>query len=261
MQLKRLYCLLILLLSGLLAQAAPVFDHNHSKFDTVLKEAVVVIGPKSQVRYSLIQKKPGLLDQYLDEVQSVTQSQYQQWSEHEKIAFLINAYNALTIKLILSKYPDLKSIKDLGGFFSGPWKIEFFTLFGEKRHLDYIEHGILRKQFKEPRIHFALVCASIGCPALRDEVYIADRLNEQLDDAAKLFIRDTDRNRYNRGSETLEISSIFKWFKGDFIKTHGSVEKFIARWVTNDRVLQKRIQNKEIDIDYLDYDWNLNAAD
>ncbi len=261
MRLIHLCFLIGVLLLGFLIQPALGFDHSHSTFDKVLKEAVLVIGPKSQVRYGLIQKKPGLLDQYLGEVQSVTQSQYQQWSEHQKIAFLINAYNALTIKLILSKYPDLKSIKDLGGFFSGPWKIKFFTLFGEKQHLDYIEHEMLRKQFKEPRIHFALVCASIGCPALRDEVYIANRLNDQLNKAAKLFIRDTDRNRYNSKSDSLEISSIFKWFKGDFIKTHGSVEKFISRWITNDKELQNRIQNKEIDIDYLSYDWNINAAD
>ena len=252
------YCLFGLLLLGFLIQPALGFDHSHSKFDRILKKAVVVIGPKSQVRYASLKKEPQALNEYQREIEQVTLSEFKQWSESQQIAFLINAYNALTIKLILSEYPDLKSIKDLGGFFSGPWKVEFFSLFGAKRHLDHIEHGLLRKNYREPRIHFALVCASIGCPPLRAEAFVPERLDSQLNDAMKKFLRDTDRNIFNPDTNTLEISSIFKWFKGDFVNVAGSVEAFIAPWITDDIYLRLRIRNEEPDIEYLDYDWNLN---
>jgi len=260
MRLVHFYYLFALLFLGLFIEPVLGFDQSHPKLDSILKEVVVINGHKSSVRYSSLKRDRLTLDQYLGEIENVTLAEYQQWSEPQKVAFLINAYNALTIKLILSKYPDLKSIKDLGGFFSGPWKVEFFSLFGEKRHLDYIEHTLLRKQFSEPRIHFALVCASIGCPALRNEAYVADRLDQQLNDAMKNFLRDLDRNFFESSTETLKISSIFKWFKGDFAKTKGSVEAFIAPWITDDIKLRQRIRNKEIDIDYLDYEWTLNAA-
>ncbi len=258
MRLIHFCCLFGLLLLGFLIQPALGFDHNHSKFDRILKAVVFVNGPKSQVRYSSLKMTPQSLDQYLGDIEQVTLSEYKQWSESQQIAFLINAYNALTIKLILSEYPELKSIKDLGGFFSGPWKVEFFTLFGEKRHLDHIEHGLLRKNFSEPRIHFALVCASIGCPALRAEAFVPEHLDFQLNDAMKSFLKDTDRNFFNSKTDTLEISSIFKWFKGDFVKVAGSVQAFIAPWITDDIYLRLRLRNEELEISYLDYDWNLN---
>jgi hypothetical protein len=253
-----LYGLFGLLMFGFLIQPALGFNHGHAKFDDILKAVVTVDGPKSQVRYASLKENPQILNQYVREIEGVTLTQFKQWSESQQIAFLINAYNALTIKLILSEYPDLSSIKDLGGFFSGPWKVEFFKLFGKKRHLDYIEHGLLRKQYNEPRIHFALVCASIGCPALRADAFVPEHLNSQLNDAMKRFLRDKDRNYFNPKTDTLEISSIFKWFKGDFVKTAGSVEAFIAPWITDDIHLRLRMRNQEIYINYLDYDWNLN---
>jgi len=258
MRLIHFYYLFGLLLLGFLIQPALGFDQSHSKFDRILKEVVVVDGPKSQVRYNVLKDRPQLLDQYVREIEQVTLSEFKQWSESQQIAFLINAYNALTIKLILSEYPDLKSIKDLGGFFSGPWKVEFFTLFGEKRHLDHIEHGLLRKNFTEPRIHFALICASIGCPPIRTEAFVPERLNDQLNDSMKRFLRDRDRNVIHPDTNTLKISSIFKWFKGDFVKVAGSVQAFIAPWITDDIYLRLRLRNEELEISYLDYDWNLN---
>ncbi|MBU2647209.1 DUF547 domain-containing protein [bacterium] len=260
MRVIRTMTLLGMLLTALLVNPVLGIDHTYPQWDRILKAVVVPVGPKSQVRYDLLQKNPRELDQFIGDVERVTHTEYQQWSDQQKVAFLINAYNALTIKLILTKYPDLKSIKDLGGFFSGPWKIEFFSLFGEKRNLDYIEHAVLRKDFQEPRIHFALVCASIGCPALRNEAYVPQRLDQQLSDAAQQFLKDRDRNYYDRDSDSLKISSIFKWFKEDFIKTAGSVEAFIAPWITDDDQLRQRIRDRQIELDYLDYDWNLNST-
>ena len=252
--------LYVFLLTGLFIRPVSGFDHSHQRMDNILKSVVVPVGPKSLVRYDIVKEKPNTLERYLIDIENVTLSQYRQWSEFQKIAFLINAYNALTIKLILSEYPKLSSIKDLGGFFSSPWRISFFSLFGKKRDLDYIEHSMLRKEFSEPRIHFALVCASLGCPALRNEAYVADRLDQQLKEAMRIFLRDPDRNYFNKNTNTLKVSSIFKWFKVDFIKAGGSLEAFIAPVITDDLELRRQIRDKEVEIEYLEYNWALNTA-
>jgi hypothetical protein len=251
----------ILVISGLLiSPRVSGFDHQHSVFDSVLKAYVEVKGPQSSVRYGDIKRNPDRLTNYVRELEAVSLEEFSAWNEAQQIAFLINAYNALTIKLILTKYPDLESIKDLGGFFSGPWKIKFFTLFGERHHLDYIEHGILRVNYTEPRIHFALVCASIGCPPLRTEAYTADRLNEQLQRAMVSFLRDPERNSFDKTKNTLTLSSIFKWFAEDFTKIKPSVEAFVAPWITDDQVSQNLITGQRVEVEYLDYDWSLNRA-
>jgi len=237
------------------------FDHSYAGYDKLLREIVVVNGPQSSVRYDNIQKNPELLDRFVQEIEAVSRPEYDGWSDDQKKAFLINAYNALTIKLILTKYPDLKSIKDLGGFFSSPWKKKFFTLFGEKQYLDHIEHEVLRENYAEPRFHFVLVCASIGCPALKAEAYVADRLDQQLEDAKKGFLSDSTRNRFNKKENQLEVSSIFKWYKQDFVKSKGSIEAYVAPSITTNRSDQKRIKSGDVDLVFLDYDWNLNKAE
>ena len=252
---------LVLMAGFLFVPPALAFDHSHSLFDQLLHKNVVVKGSKSAVKYGALKDDPARLNAYLDEVEKVSAAKFQSWNRNEQIAFLINAYNALTIKLILTKYPDLESIKDLGGFFSGPWKIEFFTLFGEKHHLDYIEHELLRKNYKEPRVHFALVCASISCPPLRAEAYLPQKLDQQLDEAMKAFLGDPDRNRYDADKKVLYLSPIFKWFAEDFIKSKGSVAAFVAPWVTNDEAARRLIVSGKIDIVYLDYNWSLNKAE
>ncbi|MCG8338910.1 MAG: DUF547 domain-containing protein [Proteobacteria bacterium] len=236
------------------------FDQSHSLFDSVLKQHVVVNGPQSSVQYGEIKKNPDQLDSYIRELEAVSAGEFSGWTEPQQIAFLINAYNALTIKLILTKYPDLKSIKDLGGFFSGPWKVKFFTLFGEKHHLDHIEHELLRVNYTEPRIHFALVCASIGCPPLITEAYTGDRLDEQLNRSMISFLRDPERNRYDEAGNTLYLSSIFKWFSEDFTKVKPSVEAFVAPWISDDKATQDLIAGEKVDVEYLDYDWSLNRS-
>jgi len=243
------------------ALPAFAFDHSHRLFDRLLQDSVVVIGLQSSVNYGEVKKNPTRLNTYIEEIETISSADFKKWSENQQVAFLINIYNALTIKLILTKYPDLESIKDLGGFFSSPWKIEFFKLFGESRHLDYIEHELLRKDYIEPRIHFALVCASIGCPPLRTEAYQSDTLDQQLQDAMRSFLSDPERNRFDKSKNRLYLSSIFKWFKDDFKKVKGSVESFVAPWVTMDKEAQKLIISKQVDVEYLDYDWSLNRAD
>lgn len=250
----RLLAFSALLLGALQSQA---FDHTHASWDAMLKKYVTETGPASTVNYKGWKSDTGSLDQYLASLSAVTKAQYDSWTEDQKMAFLINAYNAFTVKLILNHYP-VKSIKKIGGVFSSPWKQKFFKLLGEDKHLDNIEHDILRKDFKEARIHFGVVCASIGCPKLQNEAFVPQKLREQLEAGAKEFLADTSRNKWTKESNKLEISNIFKWFKEDFIKETGSVAAWVAPRMgkTPDEVEMI----KKAKVGHLDYDWNINET-
>lgn len=171
------------------------------------------------------------------------------WTKEEKLSYWINAYNAFTVKLIIDNYP-LKSIKDISNgltMINSPWDIKFFTIDGIDFDLNTIEHQILRKKFDEPRIHFAINCASYSCPVLRNEAYEADSLEAQLEDQTKKFIHDTTKNFI--GPEKTELSKIFSWFESDFSK-YKSVSQFIQRY--HDQI------SSDNSIHYLPYDWSLN---
>ncbi|RMG39162.1 MAG: DUF547 domain-containing protein [Candidatus Dadabacteria bacterium] len=255
--LKRFAALVLFFLLTAPKTAFASFDHSHQDWDHVLKKYVHMLGPQSRVDYSGLKSERHLLDSYIGSITAVSKTEYQSFSRDQKLAFLINAYNALTVKLIVDNYP-VSSIKDLGSWLRSPWKKKFFKLFGEWHTLDDIEHGIIRKNFNEPRIHFALVCAARSCPALRNEAYRADRLSEQLEDAARKFLRDKSRNRYLPAERRLELSSIFKWYRSDFEKNGSTLKLFIALHMTDDPVLRREIQSPATDITFLDYDWSLN---
>lgn len=172
------------------------------------------------------------------------------WSEAEQKAYWINAYNAFTIRLILNNYP-VESIKDLGGFIyrvNTPWDIEFIMIEGQKYDLNDIEHNILRANYNDPRIHFALNCASMSCPVLPKEAYDPSRLNSQLDAAGRRFLKDETKNKISKN--TIEISRVFKWFTSDFTN-EGTVIDFLNKY--SDIKI-----DEDADIDYLEYDWRLN---
>ena len=247
------------------------FDLSHKAFDEILNAAVIEKGPQTAVDYDLLHNNPDALNNYLATLEAVSKKEFDGWNKNDQMAFLINAYNAFTIKLILNNYPDIKSIRDLGGFFfSSPWDIEFFSLFGKETNLDHIEHGILRVKYNEPRIHFAVNCASKGCPALQKKAYVGSKLDEQLENAAKQFLQDPERNRYNKEKKRLELSSIFNWFAGDFTKK-GSVQNYVAPYISDDPEIQALLKDKSssggiggalnknsVNIKYLEYDWSLN---
>jgi len=176
----------------------------------------------------------------------------QKWSKEEQLAYWINAYNAFTIKLIIDNYP-LESIRDLHPTLKIPgintvWHKKFFKIGGEESSLDEIEHSILRKEFNEPRIHFAINCASFSCPPLRNEAYVADKIDQQLDEMARKFINDKERNKIT--PDNPEVSKIFSWFTKDFTK-NGSLREFLNKYA--------KVKIKEgADIDYLGYNWSLN---
>jgi hypothetical protein len=259
---KLLLSLLILLAPGF---ALAAFDHSHAQWEALAKKHVVWLpdGHASQADYKGFQADRAALKGYLDSLSSVPQGEYDAWNRQQKLAFLLNAYNAFTVDLILTEYPNLKSIRDLGSFISSPWKKKFFTLLGRRRSLDDVEHGMIRAPgaFDEPRIHMAANCASIGCPALRNEAYVGDKLDAQLDDSVARFLSDPARNRYSAQSGRLEVSRIFDWYGKDFAARAGSVEAWLAKYadkLAGDPKQQQLIRDRKAKLDFLDYDWALN---
>jgi hypothetical protein len=259
---KVLFVTLVSLIPFFPAQA---FDHSHAQWDALTKKHVVWLpgGHASQVDYRGFQADRQALKSYLDGVSSVNLADYDGWSKSQKLAFLINAYNAFTVELILTGYPGVKSIKDLGSLIRSPWKKKFFPLLGKERALDDIEQGMIRApgSFDEARIHMAVNCASIGCPALRDEAYVADKLDAQLENGVVRFLSDHSRNRFNPQSGTLEVSKIFDWYAKDFAARAGSVEAWLANYaekLAEDPKQQQIIRDKKAKIEFLDYDWALN---
>ena len=219
------------------------FDHSHGGLALILKNHIKIVDKQSLINYQAIKKNPQGLETYLKKVSAVSKNEYEKWSSNKKLAFLINAYNAFTIKLIISNYP-VKSIKDIGSFFSGPWDKKFFTLLGKKRNLDWIEHKKIRVDFKEPRIHFALVCASISCPNLKATPYTENELDLLLEGSTHFFLNDTKKNYIRK--DTLYVSKIFKWYEGDF--------KNVKEFVLN----RLNTKSEARDINYIDYNWDLN---
>lgn len=216
----------------------------------------------SAVDYKGFKKDYHLLNAYLISLSSVTKETFSKWSRDEQLAFLINAYNAFTIQLIIKNYP-VKSIRDIRSGLKGPWKIKFITLLEDTINLDTIEHEKIRAKgvYDEPRIHFALVCASIGCPPLLNEAFTPEKLEIQLENNVKRFLSDQGKNRYHSQTQTLEVSSIFKWFGSDFDIKYTSLNSFFAAYanvLTPHRHEQEKIKKNQIAISYLDYDWNLN---
>lgn len=248
----------------LAVQAQTAFDHRYAAWDALLKKHVRWLpdGKQSRANYKGFAADRAALKAVLGMLSAVPQASFDGWSRPQQMAFLINAYNAFTVELILTQYPNLKSIKELGSFVQSAWKKKFFTLLGEERHLDWIEHEQLRPRYNEPRIHAAVNCASIGCPALRDEAFAADKLEAQLEDGMRRFMGDRTRNRV-RGDK-VEVSSIFKWFKEDFEKGHGGFKQVEDVWARYAELLsdqpaeQAALEAKTLRVGYLDYDWSLN---
>jgi hypothetical protein len=202
------------------------------------------------VDYRGFKNEEAKLDRYL---KILEETDTKKLSRDEQFAFYINAYNGWTIKLILTGYPGIKSIKNLGSIFKTPWKKQIARIDGDIITLDKIEHDILRPGFKDPRVHFAVNCASKGCPPLRPEPYRADILEQQLDEMTRAFINDSQRNRLE--GKTLYVSSIFKWFSEDF---HDDVVGFFLKYAQGDLKKQLEESKGDIQVKYLDYDWSLN---
>jgi hypothetical protein len=240
---KYLAALVLLLSTSVYAE---VFDHDHQSFGELLGDIVSVQGRQSRVDYPQLIQARGKLDHYLESLSSVSRTSFDGFNKDQQLAFLINTYNGYQLRQVIDHYP-IKSIKDVGSFFSSPWSKEFFTLFGEASSLDFVEHQLIRKLFKEPRIHFAVNCASISCPPLSNEAYVAPRLNDQLDAAASNFLNDAEAN-YLKG-KTLYASKIFDWYEEDF---PNGVINFVKTYRTD------LPDENQIELKFSDYNWNLN---
>jgi hypothetical protein len=241
------------------------FDHGYAAWGGLLRKHVRWLPDNkgSRVDYAAFKADRAELKTALDALSAVPRAEFDRFNRAQQMAFLINAYNAFTVELILTRYPDLKSIKDLGSLIQSPWKKKFFTLLGEERHLDWIEHDMLRPRYNEPRVHAAVNCASIGCPALRHEAFTAAKLELQLEDGMLRFIGDRTRNRVE-GDKVL-ASSIFKWFREDFEKGHqgfARVEDVFAKYaaqLSDKPDEQAKLRERALAVGHLDYDWSLNA--
>jgi len=236
-----------LLIAGFLGSGLNAENNSsgHQLWDKLLKRHV---SPQGWVDYAGFKMDEEILAVYLENLEKTKPDEL---SRLEALAFWINAYNAFTVQLILDHYP-VESIRDIGGliqipFVNSPWDIKFITIDGENYDLNNIEHGILRKKFEDPRIHFAIVCASYSCPRLRNEAYFPDRVEDQLKEDTYKFINDPTRNQLN---PKVKLSKIFSWYKGDFTK-EGSLIDFVNKYAETP-------VEKKSDFSYLNYDWRLN---
>jgi hypothetical protein len=205
------------------------------------------VSPSGKVDYKGFIKDKERLNNYLDTLSNYFPAK--NWTEAEQMTYWINAYNAFTVKLIIDYYP-LKSIKDIGGnlpMINSPWDIKFFKIGGVDFDLNTIEHEILRKQFEEPRIHFAINCASFSCPKLRNEAFEAEKLEEQLEEQTIYFINNVSKNEVSK--KGTKLSQIFSWFESDF-KKKMPVTSYLKKYHSD--------FNEKNEVAYLEYNWTLN---
>ncbi|MEP0986151.1 DUF547 domain-containing protein [Ekhidna sp.] len=234
----------ILMSFGLFSQSGV----SHNAFDQLLQKYVEDEG---MVDYKGLKAERSELKSYLSTLEN--NAPQKSWTRDQKLAYWINAYNAYTLELILEHYP-VESIKDIGStikipFVSTAWDIKFINIGGEEYDLNNIEHGIIRKDFDEPRIHFALVCAAVSCPKLQNRAYLPEKLDEQLTKAAKEFLSNPAKNRFKNENQAT-LSKLFNWYGGDF-KNDGTLIEYINRYAPTKL-------SKNADIDWMDYNWNLN---
>ena len=252
-----------------------VFAQNfdHAIFDELLQKNV----KNGLVDYRKLKQNPSDLTDYLKQIEQVNPAEFDKWAKEEQMAFWINAYNAITIEGILRNYPiqwgsfiararfPQNSIRQIGGF----WDEVFVKVMGKNITLNDMEHKILRKEFNDPRIHFVIVCAAIGCPILESRAFFADDLAQRLDQATRNFITNPEKVRLDKNYNVIYLSSIFDWYKEDFsASTEGMVrlenyrrsEKGVMEFVMKyfPEADQNYILQNQPKIKYLDYDWSLN---
>lgn len=223
---------------------------DHQVLDDLLKAHV----DKGRIDYAGLKRKEQRLKAYLDALAALKVEDH---SRDQLLAMYINAYNAATLKLILEYYPGLKSIKEIPS--SRRWKDARWQVAGQTLSLDALEHEVLRAKFTEPRIHFAIVCASVGCPDLRPEAYTGDRIEQQLQDQARQFHARPRNFRWDEPSRTLYLSAIYEWFSDDFEQPGGSVIAYATRFADAPTAEAITRQADNVKIKYLDYDWSLNG--
>jgi hypothetical protein len=253
------------------SSSAYAFDHDYSNYGEVLQTYV----KDGLVNYGALQKNRKGIDQFVKEIGDVTKNEYENWARDQQLAFWINTYNGWFLKIVIDHYP-IRGGRLLGVFYPensvqripGIWDDIKTRTAGREVSLNDIEHKILRPIFKEARIHFAIVCASIGCPALRSEPFRVSSLQRQLEDATRDFVNNPTKVRWNADEKKLELSKIFDWFSGDFAsfadeswlklysKKQGGPVAFVSKYLP--AAIVETLKKGKVKVDYLDYDWHLN---
>jgi len=277
MPVKRSFLVLVCLLfsNASLTSAAEIPDTPfiYFEYQRVLEEHVDTQGG---VNYEALAANPADLAAFIHAIEKVKPAEYSRWSDPDKIAFWINVYNGFTLNVVSDHYPirgrglrgagyPRNSIRQIRGV----WDKFKLVVLGEELSLNDIEHKILRHEFEEPGIHVALVCAARSCPPLRREPYTGDKLEYQLDDQARIFISRSQNFRIDQEKKTVHLSSIFKWYKKDFIVDDITIEKIpklnLAETAVMFYLLSFIPKSNEVfllsggyRIKYLKYDWSLN---
>lgn len=248
--LKLVLSLLLVSLAGLAASRAQddSFDHSHAGLTEILAKHV---DDQGLVDYAALKANPEQLLGYLGEIAFISEAEFDAWTRERQLALLINLYNAETLQLIVDHYP-IKSIKMIGG----AWDLPVVDLFGQRISLNELEHGRVRS-YDEPRIHFALVCAALGCPPLRNEAFTADNLDSQLSDQTRKFLGTPFKNFVDEKSGSLNLSPIFSWYGGDFGETEADLVAAIKPDLPAEAAANLADSPK---ISYTFYDWALNEA-
>jgi hypothetical protein len=234
------------------------FDHAHARWTAVLAAHL----RDGRFDYRALSEARGELDQYLLDLRGVERDEFAAWTREQRYAYWINAYNAFTVHLVLSRYP-VKSIQDIGTTAAPVWKKEFVPLghlYGEGTtelvSLDTIEHRILRPEFEDARVHAAVNCASESCPPLAIEAFRAEDLDAQLDARARAWLAEASLNRFDAEERRAEVSAIFDWFEADFARDAGSVEAWIARYGPESS--RWMADGGKVELRHLEYSWALN---
>jgi hypothetical protein len=227
----------------------------HNRYDVLLRKYVVGLG----VDYSgwvANGEDVSALRQYVTDLTALDPGT---WTTDEQLAYWLNLYNAVTVRLILDNYP-LESIKDLGGFLKkSPWERELVSVAGRDLSLNDIENEIIRPTFQDPRIHFALNCASVGCPPLKAGAYFPATLSEQLDAVCRRALNEDQWVRVE--NDQVFLTKIFEWYADDFKQDGGSVLGFISGYRDTDLVEgQADLVEGQVEVKIMDYDWSLNET-
>lgn len=249
-----------LILSAVAAvPAAPLLadTFDHSAWDALVKKNVV----KGMVDYDAMAKDPS----FAAYLAALAKADMTKLDPKEKLALWMNAYNAYTIQLINShkERESIRNINKSGPIKGhGPWREKLATVGGQAYHLDNIEHDVIRKEFKEPRIHFALVCAAMGCPPLRSEAYVAAKLDQQLDEQAKEFLLDSPtKNRVDVAKKVYYASPVFsKYYREDFGNTDAAISQWMARFYP-EGAEKALLASGKVKLEETDYDWTLNSQE
>lgn len=235
-----------------------LFDITHAVYSQLLNDNV----KNGMVNYAALveahDSSNSVLKPYLESLAAVKQDDFERWEISDQLAFMLNLYNASTLQLIVDNYP-VDSIKEIGWWGHNAWKKKVIRLFGRSISLDYLEHDIIRAQFQEPGIHFALVCAAKGCPELRSEAYVGAKLVEQLDDQSRLFLADSNKNRFDDKNATVYLSNIFRWYGDDFAETDAELLAILQSYWPEE--IQKQLHRhnfQAVEVNYTQYDWSLN---